>query len=306
VKSPVLKRVQDFFLTLIAVHAATFFLLRAARGGPFDAEREFSPQVLAALREKYYLHESLIQQYGRSLWGFIRGDFGSSMRYRDVEVGHLIWEAMPVSLILGLGAFVLAFSTGVSAGLWAAHHQKKRRDSGLKMASTLALALPNFVIAGLAIALFSFGFGWLPPAGFGRASHYVLPILSLSLPFAAQIFRLTRHSAIEVLATPAILSARGKGLPTLALYRRHVLPLALVPVIAFLGPATAGLLTGSLVIEQVFALPGLGSHFVQSALNRDYTLALGITFFYTALLGTLTMTADLLLSRLDPRMKLWD
>ena len=165
--------------------------------------------------------------------------------------------------------------------------------------------MPNFVIAGLAIAFFSFSVGWLPPAGFGGMRHFILPILSLSLPFAAQIFRLTRHSAIKVLASPAILAAHGKGLSQTSLYGNHVLPQALVPVIAFLGPATAGLLTGSLVIEQVFALPGLGSHFVQSALNRDYTLALGITFFYTALLGTLTMTADLLLSWLDPRMKSW-
>jgi oligopeptide transport system permease protein len=300
--SALLRRIGALLLVLLVVHAAAFLLVRAARGGPFDAERELPPEIEAALRAEYHLDESLGRQYWRSLSGLARGDFGPSMRYRGVEVGRILGEALPVSLTVGGGALLLALGLGIPAGL-AAAWRRRRTDLAVLVGSTLALSLPNFVLAGAAVALFSFGLGWLPPAGLGGVRHLLLPCLCLGLPYAAQIARLSRNAALEVIASPPVRTARAMGLPPSRILLHHVLRRSLAPVLAFLGPAAAGLLTGSLVVEQVFALPGLGAHFVQAALNRDYTLALGATVVYTALLGSLTLLADLLMQRLDPRLE---
>jgi len=277
--------------------------VRAARGGPFDAERDLPPEIVTALEARYHLDESLPRQYLRSLTGLIQGDFGPSLRYRGVGVNRILAEGLPVSLLLGAGALLVALLFGIPAGLWGALRRGRLPDHGVLLGSTLFLAVPNFVLAGFLVLAFSFALGWLPPAGLGGPDHLLLPWLSLGAPFAAQVARLTRTAALEVLASPAWRTARAQGLPPGVLVRRHLLRRTLVPVVAFLGPAAAGLLTGSLVIEQVFALPGLGTHFVQAALNRDYTLALGLTVVYTALLGLLTLAADLLLQRLDPRLE---
>ncbi len=277
--------------------------MRAARGGPFDAERDLPPEIVTALEARYHLDESLPRQYLRSLTGLIQGDFGPSLRYRGVGVNRILAEGLPVSLLLGAGALLVALLFGIPAGLWGALRRGRLPDHGVLLGSTLFLAVPNFVLAGFLVLGFSFALGWFPPAGLGGPDHLLLPWLSLGAPFAAQVARLTRTAALEVLASPAWRTARAQGLPPGVLVRRHLLRRTLVPVVAFLGPAAAGLLTGSLVIEQVFALPGLGTHFVQAALNRDYTLALGLTVVYTALLGLLTLAADLLLQRLDPRLE---
>ncbi len=298
-----LRRLAALLLTLLAVHALAFLLVRAARGGPFDGDRTFAPAVEAALRAEYHLDEPLWRQYQRALGGALIGDFGPSMSYRDTEVGTILRQALPVSLGLGLGGLTTALLLGLPLGLLAARRRGRFADRGVLAASTLALSLPNFVLAGAAIALFTFRLGWLPPAGSGGWRHLLMPCICLGLPFAAQLARLTRTAALEVMDSDAVRVARAKGVAEARLMRCHVLPQALVPVMAFLGPAAAGLLTGSLVIEQVFALPGLGAHFVQAALNRDYTLALGITVSYTALLGLMTFATDLLLRRLDPRIQ---
>jgi oligopeptide transport system permease protein len=298
-----LRRFFALALTLWAVHGAAFLLVRGARGGPFDGERDFPPAVEAALRARYHLDESLGQQYLRSLGAALRGDFGPSMRYRDISVNQILADALPVSLGLGLGALLLALCLGLPLGIWAASRRRRLPDHLVLAGSTVLLSLPNFVLAGLTISLFSFSLGWLPPAGSGQLRHYLLPCLCLGLPFAAQLARLTRNAALGVMRGDSIRTARAKGLPEKVIRRRHVLRQAGVPILAFLGPTTAGLLTGSLVIEQVFALPGLGAHFVQAALNRDYTLALGITVTYTAILGTLTFLADVFMARLDPRLE---
>ena len=300
---PLLRRLFAWVAVLLAVHAAAFLLVRAARGGPFDEERSFPPEVQAALRSHYHLDEPLPRQYLRSLGGMLRGDFGPSMRYRDTSVNAILLAALPVSLALGAGGLLVALLAGVPAGILAARRRGRLADRAVLVAGTLALSLPNFVLAGMAIAVFAFALGWLPPAGSGELRHFLLPAVCLGLPYAAQVARLTRTAALEVLESPALASARAKGLEESALLRRHVLPRTLVTVVAFLGPASAGLLTGSLVIEQVFALPGLGAHFVQAALNRDYTLALGATVIYTALLGACTLGADLILQKLDPRVQ---
>ena len=297
------RRLAAWLLGVLVVHALAFLMVRATRGGPFDEGRELAPEVVAALRERYGLDDPLAVQYLHALKGLATLDFGPSLRYRDTQVRSLLAGALLVSLGLGGGALALALLLGISASVWSAARAGRAADHGVTLVATLLLALPNFVLAGLAIALFTFGLGWLPPAGSGGLRHLVLPCLSLGLPLAAQLARLVRGAALETWASDAVRAARAQGLSPRVILVRTVLRPSLVPVVAFLGPATAALLTGSLVVEQVFALPGLGTHFVQAALNRDYTLALGVTTLYTALLGLCTLGADLLLARLDPRVE---
>jgi oligopeptide transport system permease protein len=298
--SRLLRRVAALLFTVLAVHAAAFLLVRGTRGGPFDEERPLPPEVRAALERRYGLDQPLHVQYARSLAGLLRADFGPSLRYRDLAVRSILADALPVSLAVGAGALLFALVAGTAAGLWAARRGGAVEAAGLG-AGTLLLAVPGYVLAGAAVLLFSFRLGWLPPAGTGGPRHLLLPWLCLGLPLAAQIARLAHGSAREVLASAAARAARARGLSAGQVLRRHVLRPALVPVTAYLGPAAAAALTGSLVIEQVFALPGLGTHFVQAALNRDHTLALGATVCFTALLGLCTLLADLILARLDPR-----
>ena len=297
------RRVFSLLISVLLVHAVAFFMVRATRGGPFDEERALSPQVKLALEQRYGLDEPLPVQYLHAVGGLLQGDFGPSLRYRDTQVSELLADALPISLALGGGALLLALLLGLSIGLIAANQRHLLGASLATMSSTLLLAIPNFVIAGLLIAAFSFQLGWLPPAGFGGIQHLLLPWICLALPLSAQIALLVRARTMETLNSPSVRSAIAQGLPSSLLLRRYVLRPSLTPVLAFLGPATAALLTGSLVIEQVFALPGLGTFFVQAALARDYTLALGVTVVYTALLGTCTLCADLLMAYLDPRVE---
>lgn len=297
------RRFGALLITLFAVHLVAFLLLRAAKGGPFDSERELAPEARAALEAQYHLDQPWLVQYGHALGGALRGDFGMSMRYQDVSVNTILADAFPVSLVLGFGALLLAVLLGIPAGLMAALSGRGWRDRGVQLVSTLLLSTPNFVLAGFAVLIFAFGLGWFPPAsGYGWRA-FVLPCVCLALPTAAQLARLTRSSALDVLRAECPRAARARGLSAQRVRGQHVLRPALAPLLAFLGPTSAALLTGSLVIEQVFALPGLGAHFVQAALNRDYTLALGITVSYTALLGILTLLADLAMARLDPRVE---
>lgn len=299
----VLRRLRTLVWTILLVHAAAFLLVRGTRGGPFDEDRVMSPQVQAALEQRFGLHDSLLVQYGRSLLGLVQGDFGPSLRYRDTEVSTLIGDALPVSLALGGGALLLGLGLGIPTGLYAASRRRQWRGRGMTSLATVLLALPNFVLAALAIGLFSFSLAWLPPAGFGAWHHLLLPWLCLGLPLAAQVTLLVRARSVSVLEGGAVRNAIAQGLPMSKITRLVVLRASLTPVLAFLGPATAALLTGSLVIERIFALPGLGTFFVEAALSRDYTLALGVTVVYTALLGGCTLIADLLLARTDPRVE---
>jgi oligopeptide transport system permease protein len=297
-----LRRCGALLLTVLVVHALAFLLVRGTRGGPFDEERELAPEVRAALEKRFGLQRPLHQQYLAALAGLVRCDFGPSLRYRDTSVRAILADSLPVSLAVGAGALTLALLLGVTAGLGAA--QRGGFAEALVLGgSTLLLALPGFVLAGAAVLCFAFRLDWLPPAGFGGVRHLLLPWLCLGLPLAAQIARLAHGGASVVLASAAVRAARARGLSRRAVLRHHVLRPALVPVAAFFGPAAAAALTGSLVIEQVFALPGLGTHFVQAALNRDFTLALGATVVFTALLGLCTLLADLMLARLDPRVE---
>jgi len=287
--------------SVLLVHGLAFLALRAVPGGPFDTARPLAPEVRAALEARYGLDAPLHAQYLSALRGLLTGDFGPSLHYRDVAVRTILADALPVSLWVGGLALLLAFPLGAGCGVAAA--MRRRLEGPALGASALLLAVPNFVLAGLFVLAFSFGLGWLPPAGWGGARHVVLPALCLALPLAAQVFRVAHEGARAAHGSPAVRFARAMGLPPRTLARRHVLRPALVPVAAFLAPASAGVLTGSLVVERVFALPGLGTHFVRAAMDRDYTLALGATVVYTALLGLCTLLGDLLLAVLDPRVE---
>ena len=244
---------------------------------------------------------------GSDTWtGVLVGDLGPSFKYKDFTVNDIIGQSLPLSIALGsvalFWAIILGLSTGVASALW----RGTRIDLGLRVVATAGIALPNFVIAGFLILLFVFTLDWFPVAGWGTPAHLVLPGLALGSPFAAYISRLTRTGMLEVLSEDYIRTAHAKGLAPRLVILRHALGGGILPVVTYLGPATAGVLTGSLVIERIFNIPGTGSHFINSALNRDYTLAMGVTILYTVLVYSLNTLVDLAYTMIDPRIKLED
>lgn len=240
----------------------------------------------------------------RPFGGVLTGDLGPSFKYRDFTVNDIIGQSLPISVALGSVALLWALVLGLTAGIGSALWRGTRVDLGLRLVATLGIALPNFVIAAFLILLFAFLVPVLPVAGWGRAEHMILPGFALGAPFAAYIARLTRTGMLEVLSQDHIRTARAKGLPEWLILLRHALKGGVLPVVSYLGPATAGILTGSLVIERLFGIPGTGSHFVNSALNRDYTLSMGVTILYTVLVYTLNTLVDLAYTLLDPRIRL--
>jgi oligopeptide transport system permease protein len=301
----VIRRLLESIPTLLVLIALTFFMMRMAPGGPFDREKRLAPEVEANLRAAYYLDEPLYQQFGRYLGNLAQGDFGPSFQYRDRTVTELIAGGFPVSLRLGGFAMLLALFGGVTLGSIAALRQNKPTDYATMAVAMTGISVPNFVMAPLLVLLFAVYLGWLPAGGLGDAGwrNLILPVITLALTQVAYIARLTRGSMIEVLRSNYIRTARAQGLSTLTILLRHALKPALVPVVSYLGPATAGLITGSVVIEQIFGLPGLGRYFVQGALNRDYTLVLGIVTFYGALIIFFNFLVDLVYGWLDPRSR---
>ena len=300
-----LKRLITAIPTLFILMTMAFFMMRAAPGGPFDTEKTLPPEIQANLDKKYHLDEPLIQQYGRYLLDLVRGDFGPSFQYKDYTVNELIATGFPVSLKLGGIAVLLAFVVGSGIGIMAARMQNSPTDYTLMAGAMTGISIPNFVLAPLLILVFAVYLQWLPAGGWndGAIRNTILPIIGLALPQIAYISRLMRGSMIEVLRSNAIRTARAKGLPEHTVILRHALRPALLPVISFLGPATAAILTGSVVIEQIFGIPGLGRYFVQGALNRDYTLVMGVVVFYGALIILFNFIVDLLYAALDPRIR---
>ena len=300
-----LKRFLGAWPTLLVLVAVAFFLIRAAPGGPFDAERRLPPEIEANLRAAYHLDAPLYEQFGRYLANIARGDFGPSFQYKDYTVTELIAAGFPVSLKLGGLAMLLAVVAGVAAGCAAALRRNSAVDHLVMAISMTGISIPNFVMAPLLILLFAVHLGWLPAGGLGdgSAAHLVLPVVALALPQIAYVSRLTRGSMIEVLNSDFIRTARAKGLPERLVLLRHALAPAMMPVISYLGPATAAIVTGSVVIEQVFGVPGLGRYFVQGALNRDYTLVMGVVIFYGALIILMNLLVDLAYAFLDPRVR---
>jgi oligopeptide transport system permease protein len=301
-----IKRFLGAIPTLIILIALAFFMIRVAPGGPFDQERALLPEIEANLRAAYHLDEPLYQQFFRYLSGLARGDFGPSFQYRDFTVTELIMTGFPVSLRLGGAAMLIAVLVGVTAGSIAALRQNSATDYGVMAVSMTGISIPNFVMAPMLILVFAVYLGWLPAGGLGGGSarNLVLPVISLALPQIAYISRLTRGSMIEVLRSNYIRTARAQGLSTLTILLKHALKPALLPVVSFLGPATAAVITGSVVIEQIFGVPGLGRFFVQGALNRDYTLVMGVVVFYGVLIIVFNFLVDLAYAWLDPKVKL--
>jgi oligopeptide transport system permease protein len=291
--------------TLLAVITVTFFLMRAAPGGPFDGEQQISPVIEAQMRERYGLDQPIFIQYTRFLGGVARGDFGPSYKYKDVSVRELILDGLPVSALLGSLALVLAMMIGIPLGMVAGLNQNKPLDSLVMGISMLGITIPPFVMAPLLALFFGIMLHWLPVGGWndGHWRNLILPTISLALPQLAAIARLTRASILEVLQQNYIRTARAKGLPWRTILRRHALKPTLMPVVSYLGPAAAGLLTGSVVIEVVFGLPGIGRYFVNASLNRDYTLVLGVVITYAVLLILFNLLVDIAYGWLDPRTR---
>jgi oligopeptide transport system permease protein len=300
-----IRRLLGAIPTLFALIALAFFLIRVAPGGPFDSEKPLLPEIEANLRAAYHLDEPLYEQFARYVANLARGDFGPSFQYRDYTVTELIMTGFPVSLRLGGSAIVLALLLGVAAGSIAALRQNGATDYTVMAASMTGISIPNFVMAPLLILLFAVHLEWLPAGGLGEGSprYMVLPVVALALPQIAYIARLTRGSMIEVLRSNFVRTAKAQGLPTWKILLRHALKPAILPVVSYLGPATAAIITGSVVIEQIFGVPGLGRFFVQGALNRDYTLVMGVVVFYGVLIIGLNFLVDLAYAWLDPKVK---
>jgi len=319
------RRALWFVVTVWAVVTLSFALMRGVRGGPFSGERALHPAVERALAERYHLDWPLWKQYlayvgpldlgphgarflggdgSAPFGGVLALDFGPSFKYRDFSVGDVLAQALPISATLGALALAWALVAGLAVGVLSAVKRGSALDLLVRLVATLGIALPSFVVAGLLILVFSFALGWLPPAGWGDLLHLVLPAFVLGAPFAATIARLTRAGMLEVLSQDYIRTARAKGLAARTVLVRHALRAGVLPVVSYLGPATAGILTGSLVVEKLFAIPGVGTHFVNSALNRDYTLAMGVTLCYTVLVYALNTLVDVVYTLLDPRIEL--
>jgi oligopeptide transport system permease protein len=299
-----LRRLLGVLPTMLLLITVVFFLIRVAPGGPFDSEKTLPPEIEANLNAKYHLDEPLVQQYFRYLGQILVLDFGPSFQYKDWSVNELIAQGFPVSLTVGGLAMLLAFMAGTMIGIAAALRQNTRVDYGVMGFAMLGISIPNFVVAPLLILVFAVYAGWLPAGGWDWSpARMVLPVVTLALPVIAYIARLTRGSMIEVLHSNFIRTARAKGLPERDVIRRHALKPALLPVISFMGPATAGLITGSVVIERIYAIPGLGSYFVTGALNRDYTLVMGVVVFYGLLIILLNFVVDMLYAWLNPKIR---
>lgn len=300
----VLQRLLAVVPTLLLLITVVFFLVRVAPGGPFDSEKSLPPEIAANLAAKYHLDEPLLTQYFRYLGDILTLDFGPSFQYKDWTVNELIAAGFPVSLTVGGLAMLLAFLAGTAIGTAAALRQNSRVDYGAMGLAMLGVSIPSFVIAPVLILVFAVYAGWLPAGGWDWSLRaMVLPVLTLALPVTAYIARLMRGSMIEVLHSNFMRTARAKGLPRRDLILRHALKPALLPVISYMGPATAGLITGSVVIERIFAIPGLGSYFVQGALNRDYTLVMGVVIFYGVLIILFNFIVDMLYAWLNPKIR---
>ncbi len=302
----IIRRIIGAIPTLFMLVTLSFFLIRVAPGGPFDSEKELPIEIQKSIEAKYHLDEPLYQQYFRYLGDIVQGDFGPSFQYKDFTVTELIAKGFPISLTIGGIALVFALIVGVILGTIAAVRQNSWVDYALMSTAMLGISIPNFVVAPLLILFFAVYYNWFPAGGWGDGhwQYLVLPVLALSLRYIAYIARLMRGSMIEILQSDYIRTAKAKGLSTFQAVIKHALKPALLPVVSYLGPAAAGILTGSVVIEQIFGVPGLGRYFVQGALNRDYTLVMGVIIFMGVLIVLFNLLVDIIYAYLDPKIHL--
>ena len=299
------RRILSAIPTLFVVIVISFFMIRLAPGGPFDLERTLPPEIERSLRHAYNLDQPLMAQFGDYLTNIAQGDFGPSFKYADHSVMELIMTGLPVSLRIGLSAIVLAFLVGIGMGAIAAQRQNTWLDHAIMATAMTGIAVPNFVMAPLLTLVFGVYLGLLPVGGYGGGDirNLILPIIAVALPQVAYIARLARASMIEVLRANFIRTARAKGIGERLVLTRHALKGALLPVVSYMGPAAANTITGSMVIEQIFGIPGIGRYFVQGALNRDYTLVLGVVVFFAVVIVIFNLIVDLVYGLLDPKVR---
>lgn len=300
-----MRRLLGIVPTLFCIVSASFFIVRLAPGGPFDQEQALAPQIRANLDKLYGLDQPLGAQYLHYLNGLAHGDFGPSFKLRDFSVGELIAQGLPLSLTLGSMAVLLAVLVGIPLGIAAALRRNTVADYGITTLVVFGIALPSFVTGPLFALVFGLYLHWLPVAGWERSAprYLILPVLTLALPVIAYIARITRGSLLDVLRANYVRTARARGLGEMRVLWRHALRPTLLPVVSYLGPATAYVVTGSLVVETVFGLPGTGRYLVQGAINRDYTLVMGMITVYGALTLGLNLVADILYGWLDPTVR---
>ena len=300
----IIKRIFNAVLVLWVVITITFGLMHAIPGGPFTVEKSLPPVVLKSIEERYKLNDPLYKQYGDYLTNLVQGDLGPSFKYPGRSVNDIIKDGFPVSFQLGMEAVLIAVIIGIPAGVLAAVKQGKWQDHAVNFCTTLGVAVPSFVVAALLIYVLSTKLHLLPSAMWEGWQYQIMPALALSGMPMSFIARLARSSMLDVLGQDYIKTARAKGLSRLTVLFKHALPNSLIPVITYIGPMAAGILTGSFVIESIFAIPGLGQYFVTSIYNRDYTVILGVTIFYSVIVIVLNMLVDLIYPLLDPRIKI--
>ena len=300
-----LTRLAGAVPTLFIIVTISFFLIRAAPGGPFDQEQTLPPEILANLENAYGLDQPIWTQYGRYLAALAHGDFGPSFKYKDFSVTELIGQGFPVTFEIGSIAILLALMLGIPIGTFAALRHNSAADYVSMTLAVVGVAIPTFVVLPFLGLLFGIYLHWLPVAGWepGSVRHLLLPTIALALPPLSVIARLVRASMLELLSSPFIRTAFAKGLPLHTVILRHAMRPALLPVASFLVPAVASIMTGSLVVESIAGLPGIGRYMVQGALNRDYTLVLGMVIIYSTLLIVMGLLVDLLYAWLDPRVR---
>ncbi|MGH8222907.1 MAG: ABC transporter permease subunit [Woeseiaceae bacterium] len=300
-----LTRVAGAIPTLFLIVVVAFLMVRAAPGGPFDSDRVLSPEIARNVERAYQLNDSLAQQLATYIGGLLRGDLGPSYRYADYAVAELIAGALPVSLRLGVLAMLLALTLGVGAGISAALRRNTIADRAVSAIATIGISVPAIIVAPLLALVFAVQLQWLPAGWGGRETlvRWIMPTVALALPQIAYIARMTRASMIEVLESEYVRTARAQGLRMRTIIRYHALKPALLPLLSYLGPAIVGIVTGAIVVEQIFGIPGLGRLFVQGAQNRDYTLVLGLVILYAALIILFNLVVDILYGLLDPRIR---
>jgi oligopeptide transport system permease protein len=296
------KRILLFIPVLLCIVVLSFLLVHFAPGSPFTSEKNISEETLAALKEEYGFDKPLLHQLGLYLRNLAKGYLGRSIHYRDRTVNEIISQALPVSVKLGFIALLISVLLGVPFGILSAFRKNTMLDYGTMSFAMIGISIPSFVLASLLVLVFSFYIRLFPAVGFSGARTMVLPALTLSAPYIAYISRIMRGSMLDVLKQDYILSAKAKGVPTANILFVHGLKNGIIPVISFLGPAAAWILTGSVVVEKIFAIPGLGTNFVHSALHRDYFLAVGCTLVYGTLLVSFNLLSDMLYAVVDPRI----
>jgi oligopeptide transport system permease protein OppB len=301
----IIKRICASIPTMLVLITVSFFLMRLAPGSPFTGERNLPPAVMANIEAKYHLNDPMYLQYFHYLKQLAQGDLGPSFKYKDFSVNELLAQSLPVSSELGFYAFLIAAIFGMFIGIIAALKQNSWLDYSLMSGAMTGIVVPSFVMAPVLVLVFAVRLQWLPAGGWndGALMNLILPVVTLSIGYVSSIARITRGAMIEVLNSPFIRTARAKGLPMSRIILRHALRPAMLPIVSFLGPAFVGIITGSIVIENVFGIPGVGQLFVNGALNRDYGMILGLTILVGIMTILFNAILDILYAIIDPKIR---